>query len=328
MIAALHDGHGAVNRTNGIAAGILPLQWAWVEGDLVITAVDPAAGLNVAVGDTVLVLNGRTARTALEAREELISGATPQWIRWRALQDLRTGPFGQPASLEVESAKEPGKVNRVFTSYIQPRQPLVDDKRPNKIAELEPGILYIDIGRVSDADFNAALPQLRTARGLVFDFRGYPSLGPTFLTRLYDKPLASAQWHIPDVTLPGRQNMMFSREGEWNLPPIAPLLTAKKAFITDGRAISYAESCLGIIENYKLGEIVGAPSAGTNGNVNLITLPGGYNIPWTGMKVLKHDGSRHHGIGIQPTIPVSRTKAGIAAGRDEYLERAIAAVKG
>jgi C-terminal processing protease CtpA/Prc len=327
MVAALHDGHGAVNSRSGIGMGMLPLQWAWVEGDLVITAVDPAAGLNVSIGDTVLIVNGYTARVALEAREELVSGATPQWIRFRALQELRTGPFGQMARLEVESQKEPGKVTIVSTIYGQPRQPLLDDKRPDKIAELEPGLFYIDIGRVSEADFNAALGRLQTARGLVFDFRGYPSIGPTFLTRLYDKPLTSAQWHIPDVTLPNRQNMTFSRGGEWNLQPTAPLLTAKRAFIVDGRAISYAESCLGIIENYKLGEIVGAPSAGTNGNVNPFPLPGDYTISWTGMKVLKHDGGRHHGVGIQPTIPVSRTKAGIAAGRDEFLERAVTAVK-
>jgi len=46
------------------------------------------------------------------------------------------------------------------------------------------------------------------------------------------------------------------------------------------------------------------------------------------MKVLKHDGSRHHGIGIQPTVPVSRTLKGVTEGRDELLERAIAVVSG
>ena len=53
-------------------------------------------------------------------------------------------------------------------------------------------------------------------------------------------------------------------------------------------------------------------------------LPGGYSVAWTGMKVLKHDGSQHHGVGILPTAPASRTQAGVAAGRDEVLERGIA----
>ena len=46
------------------------------------------------------------------------------------------------------------------------------------------------------------------------------------------------------------------------------------------------------------------------------------------MKVLKHDGSRHHGVGIAPTVPVSRSIAGVAAGRDELLEKALAVVGG
>ncbi len=84
---------------------------------------------------------------------------------------------------------------------------------------------------------------------------------------------------------------------------------------------------MGIVEYYRLGEIVGSAAAGTNGNVNPIALPGGYTIAWTGMKVLKQDGSRHHGVGIQPAIPVSRTQAGVAAGEDEVLERGIAELK-
>jgi C-terminal processing protease CtpA/Prc len=44
------------------------------------------------------------------------------------------------------------------------------------------------------------------------------------------------------------------------------------------------------------------------------------------MRVLKHDGSRHHGVGILPTVPVERTRAAVAAGRDELLEKAIEVV--
>ncbi len=49
---------------------------------------------------------------------------------------------------------------------------------------------------------------------------------------------------------------------------------------------------------------------------------------FTGMKVLKHDGSRHHGVGILPTVPAARTVKGVAAGRDEVLERATEIVGG
>jgi C-terminal processing protease CtpA/Prc len=124
---------------------------------------------------------------------------------------------------------------------------------------------------------------------------------------------------------PDRRDVTY-RFSNWSVKPAAPRFRAKVAFLTDGRAISYAETYLAIIEHYKLAEIVGSPTAGTNGNVNPFTLPGGYRVAWTGMKVLKHDGSRHHGVGIQPTIPAGRTMHGIATGHDELLDRAVAVV--
>jgi len=45
------------------------------------------------------------------------------------------------------------------------------------------------------------------------------------------------------------------------------------------------------------------------------------------MKVLKHDGSQHHLVGIHPTVPVERTLRGVREGRDEVLEKAIEIVR-
>jgi C-terminal processing protease CtpA/Prc len=134
--------------------------------------------------------------------------------------------------------------------------------------------------------------------------------------------MTSARWHVPVVTRPDREGMELDFSN-WPVKPAQPRFQAKVAFLTDGRAISYAETYMGIVEHYGLGEIVGGPTAGTNGNINPFRLPGGYSISWIGMKVLKHDGSHHHGVGIQPTVPVSRTLRGVAEGRDEALEKAI-----
>jgi hypothetical protein len=46
-------------------------------------------------------------------------------------------------------------------------------------------------------------------------------------------------------------------------------------------------------------------------------------ISWTGMRVLRHDGGEHHGVGITPTVPISPTVAGVRTGRDELLELAL-----
>jgi len=145
------------------------------------------------------------------------------------------------------------------------------------------------------------------------------------LQHLTDTAITSAQWNIPIVTRPDRQGMDF-QFSNWSLEPRQPHIRGKVAFLTDGRAISYAETYMGMVEHYRLAKIVGGPTAGTNGNVNPFELPGGYTLSWTGMKVLKHDGSQHHGIGIQPTVPVAPTLKGVREGRDEVLEKGIETV--
>ena len=56
----------------------------------------------------------------------------------------------------------------------------------------------------------------------------------------------------------------------------------------------------------------------------MFALPGRFGITFTGMRVTGHDGKTpHHLIGIKPDVPVAPTIAGLRAGRDEVLERAL-----
>ncbi len=322
LLAALKDGHGGV-YVQGQVLAAPPLALEWVENRLVVTHVAEGLSQPVERGDAVVSIDGKPVARAFVEAEALISGATGQWIRYRAITELVARPPAQPLTLELEPFRG-GSPRQTVKLEGKPGSPMVTEPRPEKIAELRPGVLYVDLSRITDDDWKTALPRLETAAGIVFDLRGYPRVGSGWLRHLSETPVDSAQWHIPVVTEPDRRNVTFDRRPGWNLQPARPYLKAKKAILTDGRAISYAESTLGIIEHYKLAEIVGGATAGTNGNVNRFTLPGGFNVSWTGMKVLKHDGSQHHGVGIKPTIPVQRTRAGVAASRDEALERALA----
>ncbi len=95
-------------------------------------------------------------------------------------------------------------------------------------------------------------------------------------------------------------------------------------FLTDERAYSRAETYLDMVSFYHLGEIVGATTGGTNGEVDDMGLPGDFHVTWTGSRVARLSGKELERMGIRPTIPVEPTLASIAAGRDEVLDRAMA----
>ena len=320
LVAAVDDGHGSVYHPALQKRASLPLLWRVVGDALVVTTVERSAG-GLSAGDEVVAIDGKPALQALREAEALVSGATPQWRRSVALRELASGQPGAEVVLTVRNAE--GATRTVTLAHVVRTEPL-RERRPEKIAELRPGLWYVDLDRLTDAELAASLGKLGGARGIVFDLRGYPRRGLKPLQRLIRTSIQSARWNVPIFRRPDREGVEWNTAGRWTLQPLEPRVTPNVVFLTDGRAISYAETWLGIVEAYRLGPIVGETTAGTNGNINAVTLPGGYRVVFTGMKVLKHDGSRHHGVGITPTVPITPTRAGIRAGRDEQLEKAIA----
>jgi C-terminal processing protease CtpA/Prc len=323
MVAALDDGHGLVVHPCERGQRSAPVAVEIVEGRPTVVGVAPSAE-GVRLGDVVLRVDGAPADSILRAWGELTSAATPGWRASVVAERLLTGrdSLVRLTVQHVDGDTATLTVGRMAGPALPP------GAKPEPVAQLRPGIWYVDLDRVTTPQFQAALPDLERAAGLVFDLRGYPDgFDPfQFFSHLMREPGTSARWTIPVATRPDRADVRFEQRPGWTLTPAAPHLAAPRVFITNGSAISFAESMMGIVEAYRLGEIVGGTTAGTNGNVNPLALPGGYRIGWTGMRVLKHDGSRHHGVGIRPTVPVERTRAGVAAGRDELLERALEVV--
>jgi C-terminal processing protease CtpA/Prc len=319
MVAKLRDGHGSVSHRSVRNSYSIPLRWEWVEGKLVVTHVGPGANKGIRPGDEVMLIDGKRASDAMAEAELRVSAATDDARRHRAARALRFG--AKDSDVEIRVGRDPASARLMGlrrTEYGDIAEP-----RPGNIEEIRPEIFYIDLERIDDSDFARVLPDLQKARAIIFDVRGYPRVSPDLLAHFIDRPVRSPIWMIPIVTVPDHNFDDYDTSGRWTIAPKEPRLTAKAIFLTDSRAISYAESFMGIVEHYRLGEIIGEPTAGTNGNVNTVMLPGGYQIHWTGMGVVKHDGSQHHGVGILPTIPVRRSIEGIRAGRDEQLERAI-----
>jgi hypothetical protein len=203
----------------------------------------------------------------------------------------------------------------------------LSEPRPDTIATVAPGILYVDLTRASDADLAAADELMAEADGVIFDMRGYPRSSGVFdlLPRLTLQQVHTDVFLWPIRSGPSERFVRYE-DVTGDIDPIAPHINAPIAVLIDGRAISAAETFLGVIEEYHLGALVGSATAGTNGNNLSFVVPGGITIGMTGLLVTNHDGSPHHGVGVVPTIPVERTIEGVRNGEDEVLEAAIAAL--
>jgi C-terminal processing protease CtpA/Prc len=324
MVARLDDGHGNVfHRVDQSRAG-LPLRLEQIEGQIAVVALThPDVETCVRVGDVLVAVDGVAVADALREDAAHISGS-PHFRTLRAVQELGRGERETEAVLRLGRDGAALECHLTRTQQTAPAEP-----RPAPIAELADGVMYVDLDRAELSAIQQAMGRLADARGVIFDLRGYPRANHDVLRHLSPDTLRSAHWQVPQRIRPAPASLEgYDTSGRWSLPPAEPRLTGRIIFLTDARAISYAESVLGIVEHYRLGDIVGAPTAGANGNVNPFTIPGGYRISWTGMRVVKHDGSQHHLVGIRPTVPVERTLRALRERRDEHIERALELIQG
>ncbi len=316
--ASLKDGHIRVSSRN-MELFVPPIAWEWVENKLIITDVyDDIVGL--AIGDEVLKIDGQSAIDFFNEINSKISAGTDGWLKYRAQSESLYGPKDSKLVLEIIDNKiELSRDKNMYQANRQNSIKKITYKQINNDA------FYLNLDLVSMDTINTLLPKLEDYKSIIFDLRGYPKGNHGLISHLLKTKDTTEGWmKVPQIIYPDQENIAGWESYEWMLETATPYLGDKQIiFITDGSAISYAESFMGYIEGYELGTIIGQPTAGTNGNINPFELPGGYRLSWTGMKVYKHNGSQHHAIGVAPDIFVTKTIAGVKAGKDEFLEKAI-----
>lgn len=322
LTAKLKDGHIRVVAGENKASYQPPIAWEWVENKLVITDVFDAT-VPLHKGDIITSINGTPAEAFFADVNTHISAATPGWLNYRARTESLMGEQESVMSLTVQKADK-STANLQLKRTMSRTQAMNALPQPATIKELADGIMYINIDLAPMKAIEDVMPQLQQSKAIICDLRGYPNGNHELIQYLMSSPDTSSQWmQTPQIVYPDQERLVGYRMSSWRMKPKKPHLSAKIIFLIDGSAISYAESYMSFIEHYKLATIVGQPTAGTNGNVNPFTLPGGYYVSWTGMKVQKHDGSQHHGVGILPDVYVEKTIQGVREGRDEFLEKAM-----
>ena len=234
LIVALQDGHGTLSGPGLAQEAPLPIRVELIEDQIVILAVASDTS-QLHPGDVVARVDGVPAREAFDKLARQVSAATPQRRKQVAFR-FGSGPYGTQAKLDVRGADN--VLRTVKVARADQTLPLAE-KRPPKLDEIKPGVFYVDITRLTDAEFNEALPRLAKAEGLVFDLRGYPPGSPHWLTHLSPKVLQSARWNVPKQHRPDRSDVEWLTS-HWDLQPQSPQLSTNRVFLTDGSAISYA----------------------------------------------------------------------------------------
>jgi len=111
------------------------------------------------------------------------------------------------------------------------------------------------------------------------------------------------------------------------LQPQKPYYSGKVIILIDEVSQSQAEYTAMAFRTAPGAKVIGSSTtAGADGNVSPIPLPGGLGSMISGIGVFYPDKRSTQRVGIIPDLEVKPTIAGIRAGRDELLEAAIAEI--
>jgi C-terminal processing protease CtpA/Prc/glyoxylase-like metal-dependent hydrolase (beta-lactamase superfamily II) len=328
---SLHDGHayvagGAYTRTL-LPSGMPALRIRMIEGRPIVTRLFdttlPERGIDR--GAEVLAVDGQPIAERIAALRGLLSGSTPWGINDKVAQHLLAGPAGQGATVTLRGAdgvarevKLPRRHEDYTTLYHRERDTEV-------IREVAPGIGYADLDRLETWQVDSVFTRFADAKAIIFDMRGYPkgtawSIAP----RLAAGRAVVARLATPAPGLPSPEPAMVSfLQSVEPDPDPSRRFTGKTVLLIDERSQSQAEHT-GLYLNAANGTLfVGGPTAGANGEITSLSLPGGYTIGFTGQAVTWPDGTQLQRRGLQPHVAVAPTIAGIRAGEDEVLAAAV-----
>jgi hypothetical protein len=173
------------------------------------------------------------------------------------------------------------------------------------------------MGRLEYDDLSKMLAALWETDAIVFDIRSYPK-GTlwTLVNYLYSKPIHIANFSKPRALYPG--TIQWETEFIGNQSGL--IYQGDVIILFNESTISQAEyTCMGL-EQHSRSIKIGSQTAGADGNISLISLPGNIETYFTGLGTFYPDYTPTQRIGIVPDYDVRPSIQGLRDQRDEVLE--------
>ena len=339
MVAEIHDSHGSFNAPllTSVPPNFLPpFIEDYAESKMFIkTVLEENSGFRV--GDVILEVDSVPVENRINEYALRIAASTSQ-ASMRAVKNrnIFRGVKGSKTHFKVLGldgmTREIESVRSV--SENDPRQEKYRyAHRETPIVQILPsGFAYVDLDRLQPNDVDAMFETIKNAPAVIFDMRGYPNgtawpIAPRLtdkiqpIAALFDNPILEGK-NIGDgdysngTTFTFAQRIPKRESGE--------VYKGKVVMLIDENAISQSEhTCLFFEAARPDITFIGTPTAGADGDVTNLILPGNIKVSFSGHSVRHADGRQLQRVGIQPTIKVTPTFKGLTEGKDEILEAAV-----
>jgi C-terminal processing protease CtpA/Prc len=338
MVAEIQDSHGFTRGTLKYAERMgrftPAVEVKFVENQTVVQYVFGDVK-DVKVGDVITAIDGVPIEKYRDNYARYTAASTPQALMRNIHRDLLRGQENSRLKLtlrgadgatrEVEMTRTVGAQDPRLTVFYKREKPLP------VFTVLPSGYGYVDLDRLTVAEVDKMFETIKATPAVIFDMRGYPNgtaweIAPRLTEKknvaaaTFSRPIWTAR-SLGDSDFTGGTNFTFVQK----LPESkGDIYKGKVVMLIDENAQSQSEHTAMFFEAATDITFIGTPTAGANGDVTNMVLPGNLIVSFSGHDVRHADGRQLQRLGIQPNIKVAPTIRGLLIeNRDEVLEAAV-----
>jgi C-terminal processing protease CtpA/Prc len=334
LIAEVNDTHAnlwsgaeriAYDRGSNYAAVHLRyLNAGFTVADYYNDELKDATGLEI--GDVIQSVDGRPVDRLIAEWKRDYPASNPIARRRNMAGDLLRSREKQ---LVVTVLREGRSLKRTLPLYPESqldRYRWIPPRGQPAVAQLPGNIGYINLQNITPQEVDSVRTAFISVDGLIIDIRNYPATFVPFTlgSWLLDESTPFVKFTAGSVSNPGtfvwRDPLTIPAAEEPFPGPVVVLVNEYSQSAAEYTAMAFRAS--------QRTPIVGSTTAGADGNVSRIRLPGGLGTMISGIGVFYPDGSPTQRVGIVPDIYLKPSPADLRAGRDPVLERAVAVIRG
>jgi C-terminal processing protease CtpA/Prc len=328
LISAIHDSHAGLYGPNLMVRAYnksrnLPLLLKFAENKLIVIKTKNGAG-ELRAGDVITAVNGKPVEDVVKERLPTTSASNYATQLYR----LEFTIFRTTDSVTQLTYERAGSSYTTSVATLPSAEATIWPETPAtswKLISSDVGYVYPGLFKNTQMDsmINAFVP----TRGMVIDLRSYPS--DNMLTSLAEyvlpERLPFVKFTAGSIEHPGMftYSSFEMKAGHKN----KDYYKGKVIILVNATTQSNAEFVTMALRLAPRAVVLGSTTAGADGNVSNIKLPGGVETIITGIGVYYPDGRETQRIGIVPDIVMEPTVKGIRENRDELLEKALSLIR-
>ena len=332
MSSFIKDSHVFLWYTREKAGRKIPITAIFLENKMIISEVTNEEFQSIhkiEIGDEIIEINGKGIQELIKDQGKYISASREITLIRDLMRILLIDEIDKPFTLKLLSKTGLNKtVSGKYGEFIISDN--YKEKSAESIKEITETILYVKLYTLSTNDTTELETKLIKFKNVIFDMRGYPSYSfsdmLTLLKQLCKKEIFDwGKVKIPIISYNpvSEENNFFVFKTLISESKASPKFDNKIVVLVNNETQSYAEAISDALRVNSDAILIGSNTAGANGDITFMCLPGNLDLMFSQMDVLISDGSSMQKVGLFPDIEVNPTIDGIRSGKDELIDKAI-----